>query len=152
MPVRKSSYLRIQESILQAQKANKLNKVIEVEKRKVYFTANFPVQKSKYRAAKKQLEKLEKENNNIGFHTIGDVSEKTGVKSYILRYWEKEFQFLQPIKNKAGHRLYTDRDIYIINKIKEIRNKMSHFESVEFELFNDLVKYMKKEELRHLFY
>jgi len=55
-----------------------------------------------------------------GFHTIGEVSETTGVKSYILRYWEKEFPFLQPLKNKAGHRLYSQRDINIVRKIKEL--------------------------------
>ena len=63
---------------------------------------------------------MERKSNKIGFYTIGDVSEKTGVKSYILRYWEKEFPFLQPVKNKAGHRLYTDRDVYIIKQIKEL--------------------------------
>ena len=63
---------------------------------------------------------MEKKSNKIGFYTIGDVSKKTGVKSYILRYWEKEFPFLQPVKNKAGHRLYTDRDVYIIKQIKEL--------------------------------
>ena len=55
-----------------------------------------------------------------GFQTIGGVSETTGVKPYILRYWEKEFPFLQPLKNKAGHRLYTQRDVNIVRKIKEL--------------------------------
>ncbi len=56
----------------------------------------------------------------MGLFTIGEVSESTGVKSYILRYWEKEFPFLQPVKNKAGHRLYTERDIQIVKSIKEL--------------------------------
>jgi DNA-binding transcriptional MerR regulator len=64
--------------------------------------------------------KLEKKNNAKGFYSIGDVADKTGVKTYILRYWEKEFPFLQPIKNKAGHRLYTQRDIYIVRNIREL--------------------------------
>jgi DNA-binding transcriptional MerR regulator len=55
-----------------------------------------------------------------GPYTIGEVSATTGVKSYILRYWEKEFPFLQPVKNKAGHRLYTERDIQIVKSIKEL--------------------------------
>ncbi len=70
--------------------------------------------------------KLEKESNKIGFYTIGEVSEKTGVKSYILRYWEKEFPFLQPVKNKAGHRLYTERDVFIVNKIKDLLYKKGY--------------------------
>jgi DNA-binding transcriptional MerR regulator len=63
---------------------------------------------------------LDSKNNKIEFLTIGDVSEKTGVKPYILRYWEKEFPFLQPLKNKAGHRLYSPRDIFIIQNIKTL--------------------------------
>lgn len=54
------------------------------------------------------------------FFTIGDVSEKTGVKPYILRYWEKEFPYLQPMKNRVGHRLYSKRDLFIVGKIKEL--------------------------------
>ena len=54
------------------------------------------------------------------FYTIGDVSKITGIKPYILRYWEKEFPFLQPFKNKSGHRLYTRRDIAIIVSIKKL--------------------------------
>ena len=57
---------------------------------------------------------------NEGFYTIGEVSEKIGVKPYILRYWEREFPFLQPMKNRAGHRLYTERDVFIVKKIKEL--------------------------------
>ena len=65
--------------------------------------------------------KLENENKNtLNFYTIGDVAELTSIKPYVLRYWEKEFPFLQPMKNKAGHRLYTRRDIFIIRSIKEL--------------------------------
>ena len=69
---------------------------------------------------------MEKESSKSGFYTIGDVSEKTGVKSYILRYWEKEFPFLQPVKNKAGHRLYTERDVFIVYKIKNLLYKKGY--------------------------
>jgi DNA-binding transcriptional MerR regulator len=55
-----------------------------------------------------------------GSFTIGEVSGSTGVKSYILRYWEKEFPFLQPVKNKAGHRLYSERDVQIVKSIREL--------------------------------
>jgi len=55
-----------------------------------------------------------------GFYSIGEVAEKTGVKPYILRYWEREFPVLQPMKNRVGHRLYTERDVFIVRKIKEL--------------------------------
>ena len=64
---------------------------------------------------------LEKERaDTLSFLAIGDVSELTGIKPYVLRYWEKEFPFLQPMKNKAGHRLYTRRDIFIIRSIQDL--------------------------------
>jgi len=69
---------------------------------------------------------LNSEKNSEVFYTIGEVSEKTGIKPYILRYWEKEFPFLQPIKNKAGHRLYTERDIFIINNIKNLLHQKGY--------------------------
>jgi len=63
---------------------------------------------------------LPSKNLNDTFFTIGEVAQQTGIKPYILRYWEKEFPFLQPIKNKVGHRLYTPKDIYIIKKLKTL--------------------------------
>lgn len=56
--------------------------------------------------------------NNTKYYSIGEVSEKTGVKQSVLRFWEAEFDELAPIKNKFGHRVYTDSDIEMINKIK----------------------------------
>ena len=65
--------------------------------------------------------KLEKEEiKPESFYTIGEVSEITETKPYVLRYWEKEFPYLQPIKNKAGHRVYSQKDIFIINNIREL--------------------------------
>ena len=38
------------------------------------------------------------------YYSIGEVSELTGLKSYVLRYWETEFSQLKPPKNRAGNR------------------------------------------------
>ena len=35
------------------------------------------------------------------YYSIGDVSEITGLKQYVLRYWETEFSILNPNKNSA---------------------------------------------------
>ena len=64
------------------------------------------------------MKKTKLENDNL--YSIGDVAERTGIKPYVLRYWEKEFPFLQPMKNKAGHRLYSKRDIFIVRSIQEL--------------------------------
>ena len=54
------------------------------------------------------------------YYSIGDVSEVTGLKQYVLRYWETEFEILNPGKNKAGNRIYKDKDIKIIRHIQTL--------------------------------
>jgi len=54
------------------------------------------------------------------YYSIGDVSEITGLKQYVLRYWETEFSFLNPSKNSAGNRTYKDKDIKIIKEIQNL--------------------------------
>ena len=54
------------------------------------------------------------------YYSIGDVSEITNLKQYVLRYWETEFSFLNPKKNSAGNRIYIDKDIQIIKEIQSL--------------------------------
>ena len=54
------------------------------------------------------------------YYSIGDVSEMTDLKQYVLRYWETEFPMLKPAKNRAGNRTYKNEDIKVIRQIKEL--------------------------------
>tara|TARA_Y100001970_G_C14206589_1_gene844410 strand:- start:317 stop:694 length:378 start_codon:yes stop_codon:yes gene_type:complete len=54
------------------------------------------------------------------YYSISEVSEITGLKQYVLRYWETEFNQLNPKKNSAGNRVYKSLDIDIILKIKSL--------------------------------
>jgi DNA-binding transcriptional MerR regulator len=54
------------------------------------------------------------------FFRIGDVSEITGIKPYVLRFWEKEFDLLQPVKNNAGQRMYRKADVESVLLIKKL--------------------------------
>lgn len=54
------------------------------------------------------------------YYSIGDVSDITGLKQYVLRYWETEFSILNPSKNSAGNRIYKDNDIKIIKHIQDL--------------------------------
>ena len=54
------------------------------------------------------------------YYSISEVCKLTGLKSYVLRYWETEFRELKPPKNRAGNRTYRKKDIDTINKIKEL--------------------------------
>jgi len=62
--------------------------------------------------ANKEVKKL--------YYSIGEVSEITGLKQYVLRYWESEFSQLNPSKNSAGNRNYRKADIDLINEIKDL--------------------------------
>ncbi|UCD64401.1 MAG: MerR family transcriptional regulator [Candidatus Zixiibacteriota bacterium] len=57
------------------------------------------------------------------YYSISEVSRITGLKPYVLRYWEKEFELLRPKKNRGGNRTYTQKDIEIINRISYLRKK-----------------------------
>ena len=54
------------------------------------------------------------------YYSISEVSEITGLKQYVLRYWETEFTQLKPNKNRAGNRNYRSTDIDIILDIKSL--------------------------------
>ncbi len=54
------------------------------------------------------------------FFRIGEVSRLTGVKAYVLRYWETEFPGLRPKKSKSGQRLYRKADVEMVLRIKDL--------------------------------
>ena len=54
------------------------------------------------------------------YHSIGEVSNITGLKQYVLRYWESEFPQLSPAKNRAGNRIYRQKDIDLVLFIKKL--------------------------------
>lgn len=54
------------------------------------------------------------------YYSISEVSKITDLEQYVLRYWESEFEQLKPAKNRAGNRIYTNRDIKLILYIKQL--------------------------------
>ena len=51
---------------------------------------------------------------------IGEVCKLADVQPYVLRYWETEFPALAPNKSGGGQRLYSQREIDIILRIKQL--------------------------------
>ena len=51
---------------------------------------------------------------------IGDVSEIVGVKQYVLRYWEAEFDQVRPKKSKFNQRMYSRKDVETLLLIKKL--------------------------------
>jgi DNA-binding transcriptional MerR regulator len=52
------------------------------------------------------------------YHSISEVADMLGVEAYVLRFWEKEFGQLRPKKNRAGNRVYQQKDIDLLMQIK----------------------------------
>jgi len=54
------------------------------------------------------------------YYRIGEVEAIAGIPAYVLRYWESEFKLLRPKKNPAGQRLYRQRDLDLVRRIKTL--------------------------------
>lgn len=51
---------------------------------------------------------------------MSEVCGLTGVKSYVLRFWESEFDQIDPIVSSSGQKLYEHKDIEAIMQIKKL--------------------------------
>jgi DNA-binding transcriptional MerR regulator len=54
------------------------------------------------------------------FFSIGEVCQLTDLKPHVLRYWESQFRFLSPAKNRSGNRVYQRREIELIMLVKHL--------------------------------
>ena len=54
------------------------------------------------------------------YKTIGEVSKMMQTPQHILRFWEDSFPQLNPLKRKGGRRLYSESDINLLRRIKEL--------------------------------
>ena len=68
---------------------------------------------------RKLKDQIERIPDRLGFK-IGEVADYIGVKQYVLRYWESEFDGLQPKKSKNGQRIYTKKDMETVLVIKKL--------------------------------
>lgn len=64
----------------------------------------------------------EREINKL-YYTMGEVTAIFGVNASQIRFYEREFDIIQPKKNKKGNRLFTPDDIanlkIIFNLVKD---------------------------------
>ena len=57
------------------------------------------------------------------YYSISEISKLVEEEQHILRYWEKEFIELKPKKNRAGNRIFSEKDLFIIKAIKKLIRK-----------------------------
>lgn len=54
------------------------------------------------------------------YFRIGEVAALAGVPAYVLRYWQTEFPHLQPKKSGSGQRLYRQREVELVLRIRDL--------------------------------
>ena len=70
------------------------------------------------------------------YYSLRETEAETGVPASTLRYWEKQFDALNPRKDGHGNRYYTRADQELIKRIKYIRDelKITRIEAIRKEL------------------
>ena len=54
------------------------------------------------------------------YYSIGEVCDLTGLKDHVLRYWETQFDVLNPTKNRAGNRVYRPKEVELVLLVKHL--------------------------------
>lgn len=54
------------------------------------------------------------------YFAIGEVSALCAVKPHVLRYWEREFSQLHPVKRRGNRRYYQPRDVILVRRIRQL--------------------------------
>lgn len=53
-----------------------------------------------------------------GRYKIGELAEELDVATSALRFWESEFEQVQPSRTAKGQRVYSDQDLALLRRIK----------------------------------
>lgn len=56
------------------------------------------------------------------YYLIKEASAMVGVESHVLRYWEEELK-MDIHRNEMGHRYYTKKDIEVLSKVRDLKEK-----------------------------
>ncbi|MCI8465720.1 MAG: MerR family transcriptional regulator [Lachnospiraceae bacterium] len=56
----------------------------------------------------------------VTHYLISEASRKLNVEAHVLRYWEEELKLEIP-RNELGHRYYTEKQLALFQKIKELK-------------------------------
>ncbi|WP_421865277.1 MerR family transcriptional regulator [Motiliproteus sp.] len=54
------------------------------------------------------------------YFTIGEVASLCGLKPHVLRYWEQEFEQLQPVKRRGNRRYYQRQDVLLVRQLSHL--------------------------------
>jgi DNA-binding transcriptional MerR regulator len=63
---------------------------------------------------------LKRKTHKKLYYSISEVGDLAKVKPHVLRYWETQFKMLRPRKNRAGNRMYREKDLELVLAIRSL--------------------------------
>ena len=70
-----------------------------------------------------------------GFMTVGEIAKKMGVTIRTLQYYDKEGLLTPSAESEGGRRLYTDKDLLMLNQIISLKSLGFSLEDIKGRLF-----------------
>lgn len=72
------------------------------------------------RKAESRAESRADAKSAAAFRTIGEVADSLGLAQHVLRFWEKKFHQVRPVKRNGGRRYYRVEDIEMLREIRSL--------------------------------
>lgn len=63
---------------------------------------------------------------DAAFRTIGEVAEHLDLPQHVLRFWEKKFHQVRPVKRNGGRRYYRSEDIALLGEIRVLLHEQGY--------------------------
>lgn len=63
---------------------------------------------------------------DAAFRTIGEVAEQLGLPQHVLRFWEKKFHQIRPVKRNGGRRYYRSGDIALLEEVRVLLHEQGY--------------------------
>ncbi len=83
--------------------------------------------------------------DNSAQYLISTVSKRSGVKSDLVRAWERRYQAVTPTRTEGGHRVYTDLDIARLKLLNQATNNGHSISQIAHLSLDELQNLLKKE-------
>lgn len=71
-------------------------------------------------------DKTNKIKADAAFRTIGEVAEQLGLPQHVLRFWEKKFHQIRPVKRNGGRRYYRTGDIALLEEVRVLLHEQGY--------------------------
>lgn len=84
-------------------------------------------------------------NDESAQYLISTVSKRSGVKSDLVRAWERRYQAVTPTRTTGGHRVYTDQDIARLKLLNQATSNGHSISQIAQFSLDDLKKLLKNE-------